>query len=153
MAATTSDNSQLDGTHSGNGPSEKPSTGSVLRQGILGLVAGVIINAVLFYTGRALGGFPPTFELASVEQPITVLSVIVLTLIGGVAGTIFYWVLSRFCGRDLSNRIFLIVASIVLIVMVVTPFSIDSAPLFMVLFLELMHVGIGLPMMYFLIRA
>ncbi len=157
MAATASSNKPTNNppgdTSGGAASTDKPTIGSILRQGLLGTVVGLLINTLLYYIGSALGGFPPDFIIETVQQPLTVISVIITTLVGALAGIVFYLGLSRFFQRETTNRIFLIIASVVLIVMAVTPLSIAGAPFAMIFFLELMHVGIGLPLMYFLIRS
>ncbi len=99
----------------------KPSVGGVIKNGAIAGVIGVVVNAILYFIGSAMGAFPETV-LNPAGQPITLIPVIMVTLIGAVAGTLGYLVLSRFMVKPLANRWFTIIAVVVLIAMAFTPF-------------------------------
>ncbi len=130
----------------------KPSAGGVIKNGAIAGVIGVVVNAILYFIGSAMGAFPETV-LNPAGQPITLVPVIIVTLIGAIAGTLGYLILSRFMVKPLANRWFTILAVIILIGMAFTPFSLPGAPTSMIVFLEIMHVVIGGALIYFLPKS
>jgi hypothetical protein len=130
----------------------KPSVGGVIKNGAIAGVIGIVINAILYFIGAAMGAFPPTV-LNPAGQPITIVSVITVGLVGAIAGTIGYLILSRIMVQPLANRWFVILAVIVLIGMAFTPFTLPGAPTSMIVFLEIMHLVIGGALIYYLPRS
>ena len=130
----------------------KPSVGGVIKNGAIAGVIGVVVNAILYFIGSAMGAFPETV-LNPAGQPITLVPVIIVTLVGAIAGTIGYLILSRLMLKPLADRWFTILAVIVLIGMAFTPFSLPGAPTSMIVFLEIMHLVIGGALIYFLPKS
>jgi hypothetical protein len=133
---------------------EKPSIGSIVKNGAIAGVGSVVVNAILYFIGAAMGGFPETV-IAPTGVPITVGPVILLTIAGAVAGTIGYIALSRFLSKAQADRWFVILASIVLVLMAITPIQLASAGAgaLQIILMEIMHVVIGVALMYYLPRS
>ena len=117
----------------------KPSIATIWRNGITAAVVAAVINVILYFIGAALGGFPQNV-ITPMGQPITAVPVIMMSVITILAGTLGYTILSRITANP--NRWFVIATAIIFILMIFTPFSLQSAgaPMLMVILLEIMHV-------------
>lgn len=105
--------------------------------GPLAGVAAAAANAVVFYVGVALGLVSESVGVANGE-PLAVSAVVISTLVPALFGTVLFAVLGRFTRRPV--RIFRIVAAVVLVLSLVTPFTIPGITAGMILVLLLMHV-------------
>ena len=127
----------------------KPTLGSIWRNGIIAAVLAAVVNAILFFVGSALSAFPSNV-ITPMGTPLTIVQVVLMSVVGVLAGTLVYTILSRLTAA--SNRWFTIVAVIVLILMAFSPFSLAGAPTLMIVFLEIMHLVAGGAAIYFLTR-
>ena len=130
----------------------KPSLGGILKNGAIAGAAAVVVNAVLYLVGNALGWFPADV-LSPMGTPITLAPVIGMTVFGAVVGTVGYLVLSRFLSRAQTNRWFTILAVLVLAFMTTTPFGLAGAPVMQIVMLEVMHLVIGGALIYYLPKS
>lgn len=131
--------------------SPKPTLGAIAKATGLALVIAVVLNIVLYYVASFMQALP---ALSTMQQLITLGPVLTFTAGATIAGGIVYFVLTRFLEYESANRWFLILASIVLIGMAITPITnVVDATVPTVLMLEIMHLAAGLPVMYFLIRT
>jgi hypothetical protein len=130
----------------------KPSIGTIWRNGVIATVVAAVINAVLYFIGSALGGFP-TSVITPMGLPITVAPVITMSVATILIGTLVYTVLSRITANP--NRWFTIVTAIVFLVMIYSPIPLLSvgAPMLMIVLLEVMHVVAAASAVYFLTRS
>ncbi len=129
----------------------KPSIGTIWKAGILGAVVAAAVNALLYFIGRPLGAFPSDV-LTPMGLPIELPAVIMLSVVGVLAGTLVYTLLTRFLSTARANRWFVIIAIIVLIAMAASPFSLPGAPMSQIIVLEIMHLVAGVAAIYFLTR-
>lgn len=128
----------------------KPTIGSIVRAGAIGLVIAALLNAILFFIGTAIGAMP---AMATMGQPIDLMAVLIFTIGGGIAATILYLILTRFLDHDRANLTFVIIASLVLIAMAFTPLTgVVEPTAITVVMLEIMHLVAGLPAMYTLTK-
>lgn len=128
----------------------KPSIGSILRAGAIGIVIAAVLNLILYFISTAIGALP---IMSSMGQPITLIPVLSFTIGSGIAATILYLILTRFLDHGRANTVFVIIASLVLIGMALTPITSVVEPTFAaVLMLEIMHLAAGLPVMYTLTK-
>lgn len=125
--------------------------GTIWRAGFLGAVIAAAINVVLYIVGRSLGAMPSDV-LTPMGRPIELVGVVLLSVLGVLAGTLVYTVLTRFLSVTRANRWFVIIAIVVLIVMAASPFSLPGAPMSQIVLLEIMHLVAGLSAIYFLTR-
>lgn len=131
---------------------KKPPVGAVLRAGLIATAAALGINAVLYFVGSLFGWFPETV-LTPMGEPLTIVNIVLLTAIGGVAGTLVYLLLSRFLAKTRADTVFMVLAVLVIVAMAITPLQLPGAPVMMIVMLEIMHlVAGGLPV-YFLTRT
>lgn len=128
----------------------KPSIGTIMRAGATGIVIAAILNLILYFISTAIGALP---AMASMGQPITLLPVLTFTIGPGIAATILYLILTRFLEHERANKVFVTIASLVLIGMAFTPItSVVDPTVITVLLLEIMHLAVGLPLMYTLTK-
>ncbi|MBX3011473.1 MAG: hypothetical protein KF832_08185 [Caldilineaceae bacterium] len=128
----------------------RPTVGRILQAGAIGVVIAALLNAVLYMFSTAIGALP---IMSSMGQPITLVPVLTFTVGSGIVGTILYLILTRFVAHARANRIFVTLASLVLIGMAFTPITSVVAPtMAAVLLLEIMHLVAGLPLMYTLTK-
>lgn len=128
----------------------KPTIAQVARATGLAILVALVINVILYFISVALGWLPTE----GTQGPVVLANVIMASIVPVIAGAILYFVLTRFLTYKRANNIFLIIASIALILMVASPFAGLVTPTFgAVLMLEIMHLGVGLPTMHFLTRS
>lgn len=130
----------------------KPSVSGILKNGAIAGGVAIVLNAILYFIGSPLGAFPADV-LNPMGAPITLGPVIGVTLVGVVGGTIAYLLLTRFLAKPMADRIFLILAVIVLVVMAFSPMNLPGAPVIQIIFLEIMHLVAGIPLMVQLPRS
>lgn len=104
-------------------------------------VIAAVINTIIYFIGKAAGAFPESIIIPNANAPLKLPPVILASLIGVLVGGIVFAVIARFSKKPIS--VFQIVAAVVLILSLATPFQIPNAPLGMVLLLELMHLIAG----------
>ncbi len=128
----------------------RPTIAQIARATGLAILVALLINVILYFVSIPLGWLPTE----STQGPVVLANVVIASVVPIIAGAILYVVLTRFLTYKRANNIFLIIASIVLILMAASPFAALVTPTFgAVLMLELMHLGVGLPTMYFLTRS
>lgn len=127
-----------------------PSTRTIWRNGLLAAVVAAGINALLYFAGAALGGFPPDV-LTRMGTPVTVAPVVFMSVVLILLGTGVYVLLCRFVANP--KRWFTILAVAILVVMAYSPFTLPDAPLLMIVLLEIMHLVAGGAAIYFLTRT
>jgi hypothetical protein len=121
----------------------KPTVGRVAMRGVPATIIAVGINVVLFLIGSALGAFPEDV-LTPLGTPIQLVAVAAMTLGGGIAATLGYFVLTRFLKMRMAKIALWIVGVIVLIVMFFSPLSLEGMPALGIFLLEVMHFMAGL---------
>jgi hypothetical protein len=123
--------------------------GDIVKAGLIAAVSAAVVNALVFLLGRALGSFPDT-ALTPAGRPIDAPGAALLSVVGVIAGSVLYTVLTRRFETDKANRWFRIIAVIVLVAMIPTPLGIAGAPVSQIVLLEVMHLVAGLASIYFL---
>ena len=135
-------------------PNSKPvrrPLGEIWKAGLVGAGVAAIIIVVLYLLGRALGTFPAT-ALTPMGRPVDALGAAVLSVFGVLAGAVVYTILSRLMDTARANRWFLIIAIIVLVLMVLSPLGVPTAPASQIVIMEIMHLVAGISAIYFLTR-
>lgn len=102
-------------------------------------VAAVLVNVLLYFAGGALGAFPPSVQVQG--QPFSVLPIIIFSFVPVLVAALVFALLARFVARP--KRVFYIVAAVVFVLMVYTPFTLSAPPAVTVVVLELMHVVVA----------
>jgi hypothetical protein len=117
----------------------------------LAIVVAVVLNLILYFIATAINALPAENTMG---QQITLTPVLIFTVVPAILAAILYYVLVRFLDYERANRWFLVVASIVLIAMAITPITnLVDPTVDTVLILEVMHLAAGLPVMYFLTKS
>ena len=129
-------------------------TRKIVSATLVGLVAAVVVNVVLWAVMQfvlqmnlqiSLGGPGTPME------PLPVLPVIVLTVLPALVAGALFWLLTRFTSRP--HTIFLVVALIVLVVSLIAPFGAFPGFLMNAIGLNVMHIGAALPIMWALLTC
>ncbi|MCB0063944.1 MAG: hypothetical protein KDE19_17595 [Caldilineaceae bacterium] len=132
-------------------PAAKPTIGSIVRAGAIGIVIAAVLNLILYFISTAIGALP---IMSTMGQPITLVPVLTFTIGAGIAATILYLILTRFLDQGRANTVFVVIASLVLIGMAFTPMtSVVEPTVITVVMLEIMHLAAALPPMYTLTKT
>lgn len=107
--------------------------------------AAAAVNAVIYLIASALGAMPQSV-MTPRGEPVTLVPVAGSSLGGVLGGAIVFMLLVWLTKRPIS--IFRIVASVFLVLSLYTPFSLSNAPPAMIITLELMHITVGLIVIY-----
>jgi uncharacterized protein DUF6069 len=105
------------------------------------LLAGVVaaaVNAVIYFIASAAGAIPQTVLVPGMNQPITVVLVILNSFVPAILAAVVLALLNRFARRPV--RLFRIIAAVLLVISFANPLTIPGAPLAMILTLDLMHI-------------
>ena len=128
----------------------KPTLGSIVRSGAIGIVIAAVLNVILYFISTAIGALP---IMSTMGQPIALMPVLTFTIGSGLAATILYLILTRFLDHGRANTVFVVIASLVLIGMAFTPItSVVDPTVITVVMLEIMHLAAALPPMYTLTK-
>ncbi|RLT43573.1 MAG: hypothetical protein DWI57_04190 [Chloroflexi bacterium] len=131
---------------------QKPAIPSIVRQGAIAAGIAIVVNALLYFIGAALGAFPAD-ALTPMGVPVDVTAILGISVVATVAAIIGYFVLTRLLSVARAQQIFTIVAVLVLLGMATTPFGITNAPMMQIVLLEVMHLVMGGALIYFLVKA
>ncbi|MEM9005699.1 MAG: DUF6069 family protein [Cyanobacteria bacterium P01_F01_bin.86] len=121
----------------------KPEISTIFRQGCTATVMAVFINLALYLIGSTFT-FPAN-AIAPTGDPVTVAPVILASILGGLAATIGYLLLTRFFSRVMAKRIVWVLTGLTLAGMFFTPFGIENVPIAQIVILEIMHLVAALP--------
>src|SRR5215813_10079029 len=105
---------------------------------LLAGLAAAGVNAVIYVIESAAGAIPQTVLVPSMNQPITVVLVILNSFVPAILAGVLLALLNRFTRRPV--RLFRIIAAVVLLLSFINPFTIPGAPPAMIIALALMHV-------------
>ena len=122
---------------------QKPSVGSLAVTGGIAAVVAAVINAVLFLVGNALGAFPEDV-LTPLGEPISLVPVVLMTIVGGIAATVGYIVLTRFLSVRNAKIALWVIGALVLFGMFFSPLGLEGMPALGIFLLEVMHFVAGL---------
>ncbi len=129
---------------------QKTSVAQIAQAGAMAAVGAAVVNVVIYLVASALGLFPSTV-LTPMGTPILVGAVIATSVIAPLVAAIVYALIVRFLANP--NRIFLIVAAVVFVLMFFNPFMLKGAPAGMIASLELMHLVVAGFSVYLLTRS
>ncbi len=105
------------------------------------LLAGLgaaVANAVVYFITSAAGAIPNSVLIPGMNQPVTVILVILNSFFPAILAAVLLALLNRFTRRPV--RLFRIIAAVLLVISFVNPFTIPGAPLAMILALDVMHI-------------
>lgn len=128
----------------------KPTVSQIARATGLAILTAVIVNVVIYFIAAAIGWLPAE----GVQGDVTLIPVVLASVVPVVVGAAIYYGLTRFLAYTRANNIFVIIASVVLLLMVASPLTGLVDPTFSSVFvLQIMHLVVGLPAMYFLTNS
>lgn len=105
-------------------------------------IGAAVVNAILFYIGKAAGWISDTILLSPANEPMTVVPVIISSIIPTLLAAGVLALLNRFTASPL--RIFNIIAAILLLLSFANPFvAIPNVTLMMGIWLNVMHVVVA----------
>ncbi|MCU0427702.1 MAG: DUF6069 family protein [Candidatus Kapabacteria bacterium] len=108
----------------------------------LAALGAAVVNAVLFYIGKATGWISDTILISPANEPISVVPVIISSIIPTLLAAGVLALLNRFTASPL--RVFNIIAAILLLLSFTNPFvAIPNVPLMMGIWLNVMHVVVA----------
>jgi hypothetical protein len=93
---------------------------------------------LVYFIVSAAGAIPNSVLIPGMNQPITVVLVIMNSFIPAILAAVLLALLNRFTRRPV--RLFRIIAAVLLLISFVNPFTIPGAPPTMILALALMHI-------------
>lgn len=107
---------------------------------LVAAVAAAVVNAVIYGLARALDTIPRDVLIAGPtgDEPLGLVPVIFASVIGVLGAGVMWALCIKFSRRPM--RLFQIIATVVLVLSFLSPFTISGAPAKMVLTLILMHV-------------
>jgi hypothetical protein len=116
---------------------DRPQWSAFGQRALIALIAAPAANAIVYVIAAALGAMPESVLVGPMEQPITAVPVIMASLMGAIAGIAVYGALLRFSKQP--RRLYFRLAVVVLILALI-PTLFISAPVGMILALNVMHV-------------
>jgi hypothetical protein len=105
---------------------------------LLAGLGAVVANVLVFFIVSAAGAIPDTVLIPGMNQPITVMPVILNSFVPTILAAVLLALLNRFTRRPV--RSFRIIAAVLLLLSFANPFTLPGAPLSMILALDLMHI-------------
>ena len=117
---------------------ERIDLGRLWWASLLAGLGAVVANVLVYFIVSAAGAIPSSVLIPGLNQPITVVLVIINSFIPALLAGVLLALLNRFTRRPV--RSFRIIAAVLLVISFVNPLTIPGAPLTMILALDLMHV-------------
>jgi hypothetical protein len=105
---------------------------------LLAGLGAVVANVLVYFIASAAGAIPGDVLIPGMNQPVTVIPVILNSFVPAILAAVLLALLNRFTRRPV--RIFRIIAAVMLLISFANPFTIPGAPLTMILALNLMHI-------------
>lgn len=109
------------------------------------LASSVIGNALLYLLAASLGAMPETVLVPN-AGPITLTETVIASAVGAIGGAIVFMLLGWLTNRPITY--FRIVAILLFLLSLYTPFTIPAAPVGMLITLELMHAVVAAATIY-----
>lgn len=130
----------------------KPGIGQFIQAGLTGGAIATVINLVLWFIGNSLdgGAMQVVTPVAPTPAGVPWFAVIISSLLPGLVGGLLYGILARFTAK--ARTIFLILSVVVFIAFIYNPISAGQS-LTTILVLELMHVVVAIPVIWFILRT
>lgn len=110
--------------------------GVYIKKALIAAVISSVLNVIVFGIGSLMGGFPEEVVISGSNQPISAAQVIFASAVGSILGILVFWLIGK-------RKVFLILASAILLVSMVTPFTIPGSTVPMTVSLLIMHLVAG----------
>jgi hypothetical protein len=119
-----------------------------------GLFAGItaaIINVLLFLLFRAAGVLTDTIEIQP-GQPLSAAPVLISSIMPSIIGSIVFFIIEKFSNN--GHKIFSILTLVLVLLSFMNPFlMIPNVPVLYGIILNVMHVVVGVSLLYFIKKA
>ncbi len=115
---------------------ESYSAGQIILAGVVAAVAASVANVMVYLIASAVGAIPD--DLPEAAELVGIPSIIVACVITITVASVAFWVFTRFSENPIKN--FVILAAIVLMTSLSSPFSIEGATAGLIASLLVMHV-------------
>ncbi|MBA2454041.1 MAG: hypothetical protein H0V47_12775 [Chloroflexia bacterium] len=112
------------------------SAGQIILAGVVAAVAASVANVMVYLIASAVGAIPD--DLPEAAELVGIPSIIVACVITITVASVAFWVFTRFSENPIKN--FVILAAIVLMTSLSSPFSIEGATAGLITSLLVMHV-------------
>jgi hypothetical protein len=129
---------EMDAANSTATQTERIDLGRLWWASLLAGLGAVVANVLVYFIVSAAGAIPNSVLIPGMNQPITVVLVIMNSFIPAILAAVLLALLNRFTRRPV--RLFRIIAAVLLLISFVNPFTIPGAPPTMILALALMHI-------------
>ena len=122
-----------------------------LSAGAMAAGVAVVVNAILFFVFHGAGILTDDIFVQP-NQPLTIVPIIISSIVPTLIAAILFFLLEKYTSNGF--KIFSIVATILFIIFLVNPFTgIKGVTISYALALELMHLVVFLPLMFFIRKA
>ena len=122
-----------------------------LTAGAMAAGVAVVINAILFTVFHRAGILTDDIFVQP-NQPLTIVPIIMSSIVPPLIAAILFFLLEKYTSNGF--KIFSIVSTILFVIFLVNPFTgIKGVTIGYALVLELMHLVVFLPLMFFLRKA
>src|SRR5262245_5939923 len=108
---------------------ERIDLGRLWWASLLAGLAAAAANSVVYLVASAAGAILPTVLVPGVDQPVTLAPVTLNSFLPAIVAGVLLALLNRFTNRPVRN--FRIIAAVVLLISLVSPFTIPGAPIAM----------------------
>jgi hypothetical protein len=105
---------------------------------LVALVGAPLANAIVYLIASSLGAIPQTVLAQPMNQPITIIPVIMASLMGALAGSILFAVLRRWLHAPVWSLY--IMAAVALVLAEIPALQLQGAPPAMLVALNVMHL-------------
>lgn len=140
MAEAGSHQRQMNGgsvRETGSGSGEQHfSTGRIVRAGVIAAIAASVATVIVYLIASAVGAIPD--DLPEAAELVGISSIVVACVITITVATVAFWIFTRFSENPVKN--FVILAAIVFMTSLSSPFSINGASAGLITSLLVMHV-------------
>ena len=119
-------------------PTERIALGRLWWASLLAGIGAIVANVLIYFIASAAGAIPQSVLIPGMNQPITVVLVILNSFVPAILAAVLLALLNRFTRRPV--RIFRIIAAVLLVLSFANPLTLPGAPLAMILALDLMHI-------------
>ena len=128
----------------------KVSFQQALMAGLYALIIATVGNVIVFYVSTSLNALTSDFLLQD-GKPLTVFHAIFSTVMSTVVAILVFYLLERF--TKMGYKLFLIVSVIIFVLFAIPPFQIPGVSTAYAIALEVMHVVVVVPLLFFINRA
>lgn len=118
--------------------------------GLYALIIATVGNVIVFYVSTSLNAITSDFLLDD-GKPLTVFHAIFSSAVSTILATLVFYLLERFTNN--GYKLFLIISVIIFVLFAIPPFKIPGVSTAYAMALEVMHVVVVVPLLFFINRA